>query len=627
VSRPPHDRAGLSQPALRSHGWRLLTFLVIGGLLLTAISCSPAGPGDEPASPAVPLPGEDGGEESTAGGPREVRPLSRSEDPVTLDWSLETDPASLDPALVTDRASLDCTANLFVGLTRYDPDTSAVLPYLATSWEVSEDGMTYTFYLRGDIQWVKYDQATGSIALQRPVDAHDVEYSIKRAIDPATESHYAYVFYVIQNAPLVHSGAPELTLDDVGVRALDDTTIQFSLSAPASYFPAIMAMWVAKPVPPELVKAHRDDWTQSANIWTNGPYMMTGRVADQALRFERNPAWVHADEVQIEVVNARIIIDPATEYVLYKANELDAARVPIADLQQARQDPILGPQITRQTLPCTYYYGFTTTKPPFDDVRVRTAFSAAIDRLALIQTVLEYGGEMVATSFAPPGTAGAPPPGAAGLGYDPQLARTSLQEFLDEKGLADGAAFAGRYGIVLGFNTGESHRRIALAVQAMWADILGVQVRLEEKDWGDFLEITQSTTPVEETFHIFRMGWCADYPDENNWVRQVFHYQEGANRVRRQCVDRNCTVLAGPAAFDRLVVQAAEEINPGTRAELYALAENILAREQVVAAFIFHHGENVITKSWLSRDFPLMGGANWSDWVLDWAVKKAVQRG
>jgi oligopeptide transport system substrate-binding protein len=612
-------------PALPGRRWHLLTVLVVASLLLTAISCGLARPGDEPTAPVIPLQSDNGEGEGTAGGPREVRPLSRSEDPVTLDWSLETEPSSLDPALVSDRASLDSTANLFVSLTRYDPDTSAVLPYLATSWEVSEDGMTYTFYLRGDIQWIKYDQGTGSIALQRPVNAHDVVYGVKRAIDPATGSRYAYVLFDIQNAALVHSGAPEVTLDDVGVRALDDTTVQFSLSRPASYFPAITAMWVTKPVPPELVKARKDDWTETANIWTNGPYMMTGRVAEQSLRFERNPAWIYADQVQIEVVNARVIVDPATEYALDKANELDAARVPLADLQQARQDPILGPQITRQTLPCTYYYGFTTTKPPFDDVRVRTAFSAAIDRVTLVQTVLEYGGELAATSFAPPATVGAPPPGTAGLGYDPELARASLQEFLDEKRLEDGAAFADQYAIVLGYNTGELHRRIAIAVQAMWADVLGVQVRLEEEDWSDYLETTQSTTPADEAYHIFRMGWCADYPDENNWVRQVFHYQEGANRSRRQCADRDCAVLVGPAAFDRLVIQAAEERNPETRAEMYTLAENILAREQVVAAFIFHHGENVITKSWLNRDFPLMGGVNWSDWMLDWAIKKAVR--
>jgi ABC-type transport system substrate-binding protein len=202
VSHHPHSL----QPSLPRRGWHVLVILVVGSLLLTTVSCGLTESGEEPTAAAVPVQGEDGEGEGTTGGPREVRPLSRSEDPVTLDLSLETDPSSLDPALVSDRASLDCTANLFVGLTRYDPDTSAVLPYLATSWEVSEDGLTYTFYLRGDVQWIRYDQGTGSIALQRTVNAHDVEYSVKRAIDPTTGSQYAYVLYGIQNAALVHSG-------------------------------------------------------------------------------------------------------------------------------------------------------------------------------------------------------------------------------------------------------------------------------------------------------------------------------------------------------------------------------------------------------------------------------------
>ena len=606
-----------------NHKSRTRIVLIIGALLLVAVSCGPAETRVEPGTLPAAVEGEFEGESVTTAATREVRPRSQSEDPVTLDWSLEIDPATLDPALVMDKASLDCTANLFVGLTRYHPDSSAVLPYLATAWEVSDDKLVITFYLRDDIQWIRYDQDTGVVETQRPVTAFDVEYGVKRSLDPATGSHYAYVLYIIKNAALVHSGAEGMTLDDVGVQALDDSTVQFTLERPASYFPAIAAMWVAKPQPPELVEAHDDAWTEPGAIWTNGPYMLTKQTPGQLLRFEKNPFWIHASEVQIEIVNAMVVIDPGTEFALYKDNELDAARVPLADLQQVHQDPFLSQQIVRQLAPCTYYYGFNSTKPPFDDVRVRTAFSASINRLALIETVLENGGAIPASSFAPPGTLGAPPLGTVGLNYDPTLAQASLQEFLDEMGLEDAAAFAARYEIVLGVNTGELHERIAAAIQEMWVETLGVSVSLEDQEWGDYLETTQSTTPIGDAFHIFRMGWCADYPDENNWLGSVFHYQEGSNRSRRQCADPNCAVLVGPAAFDRLVVQAAGETDPDARGELYALGEDILAREEVAAAFIFHHGDFTVAKSWLERDYPLMGGANWPDWQIDWAVKKA----
>lgn len=554
-----------------------------------------------------------------------VLPKTQSDDPVTLDWLLEEEPASLDLSLVSDQAAVDCTANIFVGLTRYDPDTSAVLPYLATHWNISDDGLVYTFYLREDIFWVKFDPDTGQVEARRPVTAQDVEFGVKRSLDPQTGSHYAYVLYIIKNAAPVHGGTEGLTLDDLGVRALNDKTVEFTLEEPASYFPAIAALWVAKPQPRELVETQPEDWTDLGVIWTNGPYMFTSQVPGQLLRFDKNPFWVFFNEVQIEVVNALVIIDAATGFALYEDNELDVARVPLSDLDHVREDPFLSQEYVRQVLPCTYYYGFTTTKPPFDDVRVRIAFSAALDRRRLVESTLEGSGQIPATSFAAPGTWGAPPLGTVGLGYDPALAQASFREFLDEMGLADAAAFNQRYAIVLGYNSGELHERIANAAQVMWEEVLGVTVRLEDRDWGDYLVLTDPSTPVEEMFHIFRSGWCADYPDENDWVRQVFHYRDGSNRTRRQCADPNCQTLIGPAPFDRLVIQAAEETDPELRAELYALSEEILARESAVAAFLYHHVTNMVSQSWLDRDYPLLGGANWYDWRIDWAIKTAVR--
>jgi oligopeptide transport system substrate-binding protein len=596
--------------------------LALGVVLVSTAACGPIEPAGDAGAPSAVVESESVEIISTPP-TREIRPGSQSGDPVTLDFSLEGDPSTLDPALVTDQASLDSSANLFIGLTRYDPVTSAVIPYLAIGWDISPDGLVYTFYLRDDVQWVRYRPETKAVETQRPVTAFDVEFGVKRSLDSKTESRYAYALYIIKNAALVHAGIEGMTLDDIGVKALDDFTIQFTLEEPAAYFPSIAAMWVAKPQPSEPVEAHQEKWTEPGAIWTSGPYMLTHWVPGESLRFERNPFWIHASQVQIEIVNAQVVIDRSTGLALFQDNELDIATVPIADLQQVRDDPFLSQLLARRPLPCTYYYGFTTTKAPFDDVRVRTAFSAAINRRGLIETTLENSGQVQATSFAPPGTFGAPPPGTVGLGYDPELATSSLQEYLDETGLEDAAAFDAKYDIVLGINTGELHERIAAAIQEMWMEILGVSVRIEDQEWGEHLESTQSTAPINDAVHIFRMGWCADYPDENNWIRQVFHYQEGPNRSRRQCADPNCAVLIGPAAFDRLVLQAAAESDPTARTEAYALAEDILAREKVAAAFIFHHGDFTVTKSWLQRDFPLMGGANWYDWRIDWAIKSA----
>jgi oligopeptide transport system substrate-binding protein len=594
--------------------------------LLALVACVTSGDSNEENAETTLAELELTGEAGTSGLSREVRPVYDSEDPVTLDWNLGGEPETLDPALATDRASLDAIANLFVGLTRYDPATGAVLPSLATHWEISPDGLIYTFRLRNDIHWVKINRTFRRVESQGPVTAFDVEYAIKRALDPRTDSGYAYALFDIKNATAAHGalldGAEPEILDDVGVVALDDTTLQFILERPAGYFPSVMGMWVAKPVPRPLVEAEGEGWTDLNTVWTSGPYLLTGWTPNQSMRFEKNPFWVAAGEVQIEVVEATMIIEPATEYGLFQSKDLDSSGVPLIDLRQVVEDPVLGPRYVRQPVPCTYYYGFTTTKPPFDDVRVRTAFSAAIDRAGLVSE-LDDGQEIAATTFAAPGTFGAPAPGTAGLGYDPALATSLLNEYLAEEGLESPAELAARYELVLGYNTGERHARIAEIVQEMWLATLGIEVRLVEEDWTDHLEVTKDTAPVQEAYHIFRMGWCADYPDENNWLRPVFHYLEGSNRARRRCSDPNCAVLRGPGEFDQLVEAAARETDPAHRLELYGRAEAILARGEVAAAFLFHHASGVVTQPWLLRDFSVLGGAEWSSWRIDWPMKRA----
>ena len=171
------------------------------------------------------------------------------------------------------------TTNLFMGLTRPDPVTGEVLPYLATDWEVSDDGTVYTFNMRDDIPWVKYNPATGEWAQEvdeegnpRFVTANDVVYGVKRTIDPATASTYAYVLYNIKNAQPVNEGEEGVTLDDVGVEALDDLTVQFTLEQPAAYFPSIAGMWVANAQPQWAIEEWGNKWTEAGLIVTNGPY-------------------------------------------------------------------------------------------------------------------------------------------------------------------------------------------------------------------------------------------------------------------------------------------------------------------------------------------------------------------
>lgn len=544
-------------------------------------------------------------------------------DKVTLNWNLQNEPPTLDPALATGAASAGVIRNTFISLTQLHPETGAAEPFLATDWDVNQAGDVYTFHLRDDVQWVQYNAATGEVVLQRPLTAHDVEYGVKRSIDPNTASRYAYILYILKNAKPVNSAEEGFSLDDIGVKALDDTTLEFTLEYPAAYFPVITSMWVASPQPKEAIDQYGDRWVEPGFFWTSGPYVVTEWIHGGSLRLEKNPYWIGADDVQIDVVDCVIINEASTGFAMYENNELDYVTVPLPDVPRVKQDPVLSKEFYNAPSACTYYLGFVETKPPFDDVRVRTAFSAAIDRETLVNNVLQSG-QVVATSFAPPGIFGAPEPGTVGLGFDPELAKSMFDEFLAEKGLADAEAFVAEYDPVMGYNTDEGNAQIAASLQAMWAEHLGVDIRVENQEWKVYLDTINRNTPVEETFHIFRMTWCGDYADENNWVREVFHFDESSNRFRRQCADPNCTEFTGPAEFDELVVNAALENDQAKRIEMYAQAEKMIAQENVDAAFIYHYATVGVVKPWLERNFPMYGGADFFKWRIDWEAKQAA---
>jgi oligopeptide transport system substrate-binding protein len=308
---------------------------------------------------------------------------------------------------------VDVDTNLFVGLTRFDPTTGEVLPYLATSWEAGTDAdgnQTWTFNLRDDVAWVNYNPLTGETTQvvddegnPRFVTANDVVYGTKRTINPETSSSYAYVLYIIKNAQPVNEGSEDLTVDDVGVVALDDYTVQFTLENPAGYFPSIAAMWVDFPQPQWLIESDLGNkWTEAGIIQTTGPYVMDTWIHGGEMVLVKNPLYIEADKVQIERIELAMITEASTAFALYENNELDYTAVPSPEIDRVKADPVLSAEYYQAPTACTYYYGFNNQKPPFDDLRVRTAFSEAIDRQSLIDNVIK-GGQIPASSFAPEG--------------------------------------------------------------------------------------------------------------------------------------------------------------------------------------------------------------------------------
>jgi oligopeptide transport system substrate-binding protein len=543
-----------------------------------------------------------------------------SNQPVTLNINLDSEPPTLDPSLATDTTSVDVIRNLFVTLTQLDPITGEVQPYLATEWETDENSQTWTFTLRNDILWVQYNPSTGDIKQLDFVTAYDVEYGVKRTLDPETASDYSYVLYIIENGRAFNTGESGVTINNVGVEALNNTTLQFTLEEPAPYFPSIASMWIAAPQPQAAIEERPDRWIEAGFIVTNGPMVLDTWSHGSELILVKNPFWPEASTgtVQIERVEALIIEEASISFAMYENNELDTAVVPLPEGDRVKADPILSEEfVNAPQPPCTYYYGFTNNKPPFDSRSVRQAFVQSIDRQSLIDNVTK-GGQIPATSFAPPGIFGAPEPGQVGLEYDPEAAQAALQEYLDEQGMT--LEEFNNMGITLMHNTSEGHAQIAAAIQQMWQDTLGVDVQVENQEWRVYLNTLRYTTPLEEMPHIWRLGWCADYADENNWVHEVFNAEAGANRLRRNCLDPNCNRITS-SEFDELTVEAQQEQDPEDRIEMYHEAERILAEDEAAYAPIYHYTTLNVTKPWLTRNFPPLGGNDWFNWVIDQEAK------
>jgi len=445
-----------------------------------------------------------------------------------------------------------------------------------------------------------------------------VEFGVKRTLDPETASDYAYVLYIIKNAQAVNSGEEGVTLDDVGVKAVDDFTVEFTLETPAGFFPTIAGMWIAYPMPQWTIEAAAEKWTEPGTIVTNGPYVMTEWVHGSELNLKKNPLWPDADTVQIDEVHGVIVLEASTAFALYENGELDTTAVPLPEIDRVKADPVLSAEYIQAPRACTYYYGFVNNKPPMDDVRVRQAFSMTVDKQSLIDNVTK-GGQKPAGFFAPEGIFGRPDDDSGiGLPYDPAAANALLDEYLTEKGIT-----RDDLDITLMYNTSEGHAAIAAAIQQMWLDNLGVNVKVENQEWSVYLNTIESDAPLADAPHIFRLGWCADYADENNWLYEVFNAEAGANSFRRGCVDDNCQEVV-PQEFDDLTAQARSEPDPDVRKELYTEAERLLSEVEAAYIPIYWYTFVRVTKPYLTRYYPSVGNNTFYDWSIDWEAKQAA---
>ena len=592
----------------------VLSLLVAFSVILAA--CGPAEtPAPAPVEPGAPV-------EPAA--PVEPEPVERKV--LNLNFG-PGDVPTLDPAIAEDTSSIQVIDEAFIGLTYLDPVTSETMPGMATSWDAVDnaDGtQTITFQMRDDIPWVRWNGTevetvkTCDGSADRMVNANDFAYGIERNLNPANGSPYAYVWgFVLKGADDYNTGA-STDFSTVGVTVIDDYTVALDYIAPASYNVQIAGMWIGRPQPKWViegdcdgaVEAKGERWTEPGFFQSYGPYTMSEWTHDSEMVLVKNPFWPGTDAVQAPKIDEIrfSMLDDAVAFAEYEAGNLDATAVPGTDLDRVKADPVLSQELVTAPVTCTYYYGFNTTAPIVDDVRVRRALSMALDRQGLIDNVLK-GGQEPAQWFGRPGIAAAPTMDThpdLGIKYDPEGAVAELQAYLDETGQT-----ADQLDITIMFNTSSGHQQIAEAVQQMWNTTLGINAQLVNQEWAVYLDTIDSL----DTPQVWRLGWCQDYPDENNFIREVFAYG-GQSNSTDAAGNPSGGIMWKNDTFEELVAQAAIETDPAVRLDLYAQAEEILVDTDAVMIPIYWYSRNTVTKPYVERTFGAAGQEGLHDWDI-----------
>lgn len=414
-----------------------------------------------------------------------------------LHFGNSTEPQGLDPHVVTGLPEDHIIRAIFEGLAVKNPYTLEPEPGVAQRWEISDDGLIVTFYLNPDAKWSNGDAMTAS----------DYVWSWQRALSPAMGNQYAYMLYPVKNAEAYATGKL-LDFSQVGVKAEDDHTLQVELNAPTPYFIQLMDHYSTFALHrPTIEKfgATTDrftKWTRVENIVSNGAFTLTDWQLHRRIRVEKSSTYWDRDAVQLNAIVFYPTENITTEERMFRAGQLhytDAIPLDKIPVYRAMED---SPYRNAAYLG-TYFYLFNTNKAPLNDLRVRRALSLSVDRDKLMRSVL-HNANLSAYSITPPGTLGYQPPKLFGLDID-----TAKKE-LAAAGYPNGEGWPG---LELTYNTSESHRKVAVALQQMWKDALNIEITLTNQEWKVYLDSVD-----QMNFQMARRGWIGDYVDPNNFL-------------------------------------------------------------------------------------------------------------
>ena len=488
---------------------------------------------------------------------------------VTLNVMNGSEPGSIDPHQASGDWEDRIIGDYIEGLMTDDAEANPI-PGQAESYEISDDGLVYTFKLRDGIQW-----SDGT-----PVTAEDFVFAFQRLFNPATASDYAYLQFPIKNASEIADGSVT-DFNELGVKAIDDKTLEITLEGPTPFFLGALTHYTAFPVPKHVVEEHGDDWTNIENIVSNGAYTPVEWVPGNYIKLAKSETYWDAANVQIDEVNRFVQDDLAAALARYRAGEYDILTDIPSDQAEWIKTNLPGQDFFTPFLG-VYYYVINQEKEPFDNAEVRKALSMAINRDVIGPDVLGTG-EVPAYGWVPPGTGnyeGVEP-------YEPDWIGLSYEERVAEaKAIMEGLGYTSSSPLTLQlkYNTNDNHQRIAVAISAMWEQI-GVKAELFNSETAVHYDALRAGD-----FEVGRAGWLLDYSDPSNTLDLL---RQGVEQEGTMNWGNNYGRYANDE-FDTLLDQATSELDLTARAEMLGQAEAIAMDETAAIPIYWYIAQNVV---------------------------------
>ena len=499
--------------------------------------------------------------------------------PADFSFNNGTEVTSLDPATLTGLPGGRVVRALFEGLVVQHPETLEPLPGSAESWEISSDGTRYTFHMRANAMWSNGE----------PVTADDFVQSFRRLLDPRTAAGYASLLWYVKGARTFTSevdetGTPRNDFSTVGIRAPDPRTLVVDLEFATPFFLDLLANTALCPVHTGSLEEARQRWPESwetewmrpENMVTNGPFRILLRRINDRMRLVKWDGYWDADNVAMRSIDVLAVEQGSTALNMYLTGAVDfieRINVHLARDMMAREDFVPEPYLG------TYLYRVNTTRPPFDDQRVRRALHLTIPRAAICENVLGMG-QVPARALVPPFLPKYNGPGSRVAGEGEPQHRT--EDDTEEARALLAAAGFGPGGaplppLEIHYNTADVHASIAQVVAAAWRHELGIDVKLRNEEWKVFLDSQRSLR-----FDVSRSSWICDYADPSSYL-DIFKSGGENNRTGW-----------GDPDYDRLLARAAREPDERRRMELLAEAEAILTRELPVLPIYYYVHQNAV---------------------------------